>query len=154
MQHRDTFLQNATKKELIKYFQLVNRLAQNDATYGKILADDLHQYGGSLFNFGKPKNKTKSNKNVNNTGTNITYTNIGDKNNNIREPNNRYLKTENTNFSTTSIVVDREGPINPVSPKTFNRKGNKVRGIYDKINRKDYTPNNENTSNTEQNNNL
>jgi hypothetical protein len=54
MQHRDTFLQNATKKELIKYFQLVNRLAQKDAqTYGKILANDLHQYGGSLFNSGQ-----------------------------------------------------------------------------------------------------
>lgn len=53
MQHRDTFLQNATKKELIKYFQLVNRLAQNDVIYNKILKDDLHQYGGSLFNSGQ-----------------------------------------------------------------------------------------------------
>ena len=38
---RKKFLQNADKKELVKYFTLVNRMAKKDKKYERMLKNDL-----------------------------------------------------------------------------------------------------------------
>lgn len=70
---RKKFLQNADKKELVKYFTLVNRMAKKDKKYERILKNDLKlitQYGrykdifnktgGSGSNPGYKKNRLSS----------------------------------------------------------------------------------------------
>lgn len=141
---RKNFLQNADKKELVKYFTLVNRMAKKDKKYERMLKNDLKlikQYGrykdifnktgGSGSNPGKEK-KPVSCPNRRLRNVNIKFTH----NNNI---NSKSIKLGQVNIAIKNIEYEING-----YTFTFISKQKNIKK-YVKVNIKNNNNNNINT---------